>query len=308
MDYQIKTAHKPHINQKMHDNLVSPRSYADGMAKMMHFIDEGKNHSKFYEMVIIPDEDEDYTLVRMWGALTDLPANSPESRVQTKIMEGLSLGQAQQEMAKISMDKLRKGYKDTFKTSRGQYPIGLTRQVGFGWGTQEITRAPGVIPALRKLIADLDQAIDSGLDGDVDGVSVALAEMGRLLLDLPDSTMAREIEKKLKAPANRLLGTAGYNADPRLIARDLKVVKNYLTQQLSAEVSFSSSLEGRRLTANNSFEIRWRVLGGSWKVKKFRNGREYEMWADKMYERKVPFELDADSVEGHSEEYLRSLL
>lgn len=232
MNYQIKTAHKPHINQKMHDNLVSPRSYADGMAKMMHFIDAGKNHSKFYEMVIIPD-DVAYTLVRMWGALTDLPANSPESRVQTKIMEGLSLGQAQQEMAKISMEKLRKGYKDTFKTSRGQYPIGLTRQVGFGWGTQEITRTPGVIPALRKLIADLDQAIYSGLDGDVDGVSVALAEMGRLLLDLPDSTMAREIEKKLKAPANRLLGTAGYNADPRLIVRDLKVVKNYLTQQLS---------------------------------------------------------------------------
>ena len=61
-------------------------------------------------------------------------------------------------------------------------------------------------------------------------------------------------------------------------------------------------------TANDSFEIRWRVEGGAWQVKRFRNGREYEMWVDKMYENKVPFEVDADSVEGHSEEYLRSLL
>lgn len=245
MAFQIKTAHKPHINQKMHANLITPRSYANGMAKMMHLIDAGRNHSKFYEMMIIPGATPvEYTLIRMWGALTDLPANSPKSRVQTKIMDGLSLGEAQQEMARIYKKEIRKGYEDTFKTSRGQYPIGLTREVGFGWGTQEVTRTPGAIQALHKLMTDLDQAIDSGLDGDVDGVSVALAEMGRLLLDLPNSTMAREIEKKLKAPANRLLGTAGYNADPRLIVRDLKVVKNYLTRQLS-ESGKTALVDGR---------------------------------------------------------------
>jgi hypothetical protein len=62
--------------------------------------------------------------------------------------------------------------------------------------------------------------------------------------------------------------------------------------------------EGSRYEA---IEIRYKSRWGGWRTKKFRNGREFDTWLDKM-ERVPGFEIDPDSVEGHSEEYLRSLM
>lgn len=226
-----KVAHQPHINLKMREKLVTPRSYQEGMAKMMHFIDAAKNHSKFYEMAIVPGGNGTFTLVRMWGALTDLSGGGMDPRVSTKIQENLSLPEAQAEMRKITAEKLGKGYKDTFRENRGQYPIGLTREVGFGWGTQEATKAPSVIPALRTLLYKLDSAIDAGESMDQEGMAVSLAEVSRILFDMPASSMAKELQRKLSTPAKQLLSG---EVNPRLLSRALKTVRNYIENQLSA--------------------------------------------------------------------------
>jgi predicted DNA-binding WGR domain protein len=226
-----KVAHQPHINLKMREKLVTPRSYQEGMAKMMHFIDAAKNHSKFYEMAIVPGGNGTFTLVRMWGALTDLSGGGMDPRVSTKIQENLSLPEAQAEMRKITAEKLGKGYKDTFRENRGQYPIGLTREVGFGWGTQEATKAPSVIPALRTLLYKLDSAIDAGESMDQEGMAVSLAEVSRILFDMPASSMAKDLQRKLSTPAKQLL-SGGVN--PRLLSRALKTVRNSIENQLSA--------------------------------------------------------------------------
>ena len=226
-----KVAHQPHINLKMREKLVTPRSYQEGMAKMMHFIDAAKNHSKFYEMAIVPDDRGTYTLVRMWGALTDLSGGAADPRVSTKIQERLSLPEAQTEMRKITAEKLGKGYKDTFRENRGQYPIGLTREVGFGWGTQDATKPGDAIPALRTLLRKLDAAIDAGERMEADDMAVSLAEVSRILFDMPASSMAKDLQRKLSTPAKQLLsGDVG----PKLLSRALKVVRNSIENQLSA--------------------------------------------------------------------------
>ena len=226
-----KVAHQPHINLKMREKLVTPRSYQEGMAKMMHFIDAAKNHSKFYEMAIIPDDRGTYTLVRMWGALTDLSGGAADPRVSTKIQNGLSLPEAQMEMRKITAEKLGKGYKDTFRENRGQYPIGLTREVGFGWGTQDATKSGDAIPALRTLLRKLDAAIDAGERMEADDMSVSMAEVSRILFDMPASSMAKDLQRKLSTPAKQLLSG---DVNPKLLSRALKVVRNSIENQLSA--------------------------------------------------------------------------
>jgi len=60
-------------------------------------------------------------------------------------------------------------------------------------------------------------------------------------------------------------------------------------------------------TASDEIEIEYKVQGKDWTPKKFRNGREFEAWYDKMH-KKPGFEINEESVEGHSEEYLRSLM
>jgi len=226
-----KVAHQPHINLKMREKLVTPRTYQEGMAKMMHFIDAAKNHSKFYEMAIVPDDYGTYTLVRMWGALTDLSGGAADPRVSTKIHENLSLPEAQMEMRTITAEKLGKGYKDTFRENRGQYPIGLTRNVGFGWGTQDATKSSDAIPALRKLLFKLDAAIDAGERMEADDMAVSLAEVSRILFDMPASSMAKDLQRKLSTPAKQLLSG---NVNPKLLSRALKVVRNSIDNQLSA--------------------------------------------------------------------------
>jgi len=69
------------------------------------------------------------------------------------------------------------------------------------------------------------------------------------------------------------------------------------------------ALPPKQAASKTAFEIKieYKVRGGPWQTKQFRNGREFEAWSDKM--QKVPgFEINPDSVDGHSEEYLRSLL
>lgn len=218
-----RIAHNPITNTLMYEKLINPRSYAEGMAKMMHLIDPERNHSKFYEMVIIPAGNGQFKLLKVWGRLTDT------GRIGRLVEDHPTLASALNSMAAKTREELRKGYKDTFLTNRGQYPIGLGGVSGL-WQGQD---AKAITSELRKLREQIDIAIEAGLDDDRESMSAALADMGRVLFDLPESTMAKELLKRLKAPTNALLGTEGYKTDAKAIARNLKTVRTYLDNQLS---------------------------------------------------------------------------
>ena len=220
-----KVAHQPHLNLRMREKIITPKAYAQGMAKMMHFIDAAKNHSKFYEMAVIPDDYGSYTLVRCYGALTD-----DIERIKILLVENLSLLEAKKQMEVKTREQLGKGYSDTFKTHRGAYPLGLDRKAPFDHGTQSAYQNKGAIQGLRAVLSDLDSAIEAGERMDTDRMSKALAEAARHLFDLPDSSMARQIEKSLAVPARHLLnGTAKAST----LVRSLKVVRNKLALQFT---------------------------------------------------------------------------
>ncbi len=221
-----KVAHQPHINLKMREKLVTPRSYQEGMAKMMHFIDAAKNHSKFYEMVIVPDNFGTYTLIKCYGALTD-----DMNKIHVLKEGNLTLLEAKKQMEVKARIQLGKGYSDTFKTHRGAYPLGLDRDPPFNHGTQSAYGNRDTVPALRTLLRKLDAAIDAGERMEADDMSVSMAEVSRILFDMPESSMATELQRKLSTPAKQLLSG---NVNPKLLSRALKTVRNYIENQLSA--------------------------------------------------------------------------
>ena len=227
-----KIAHQPLINLRTRQKLVTPASYKEGMAKMMHLINPAKNESKFYEMVIVPKDDGTVGLIKSHGGLTDNP-----NKIRFWEDSHPNMDAALAEMQKMTREKLRKGYKDTFRENRGQYPIGLTREVGFGWDTQEVTKTPVAIPAFQGLLHKLDSAIDAGERMDQEGMSIALAEVSRILFDMPASSMAKDLQSKLSTPAKQLLSG---EVNPKRLSRALKTVRNSIKNQLS-EVSRMAS-------------------------------------------------------------------
>jgi len=171
----LKQANKP-ILEPLGLNVAAVKS---GLGAMLYFIDAESNHSKFYEMLIV-QESNTVVLHRRWGALTD---TGDTGRVDKKDEFFPTLGMAQAAMARIYREKVGKGYRDTFNRKMhvspvddrplplGQYPVGLTRNVGFGWGTQSATRC---IPGLRVLQEKVDEARE-----DIDR-----ADLAELLMDI----------------------------------------------------------------------------------------------------------------------------
>jgi len=229
-----KVAHQPHLNLKMRERLITPKSYREGMAKMMHFIDAAKNHSKFYEMAVIPDGYGTYTLIKCYGALTD-----DLNKVKVLTKNNQSLEDARLQMEVKTREQLGKGYSNTFKTHNGEYPLGLDRKAPFNHGTQSAYSKPEALAGLQAILVDLDLAIEAGDRMDANRMSASLAEVGRHLFDLSDSSMARKLEQKLAVPARQLLdGTA----KPSAIARSLKVLRNAIARQFT-EVNKMASVE-----------------------------------------------------------------
>jgi predicted DNA-binding WGR domain protein len=218
-----RTAHRPN----MADEGLTLTAYRSGMAAMLYFIDAVKNHSKGYEMLIVPDGMGTYKLIREWGALSERGG----ARFDRKEMPGLTLDQAQREMQKIYREKTGKGYKDAFKTQPvGQYPVGLSRSVGFGWGTQEITTC---VPALHDLVEVIGQAVAAGQYDDAEGLATKLEQAQGLVNRLESSSMAREVEKRLAPPLARLRGHPRFIPDQVRTLRELKTLQTYLQRQLA---------------------------------------------------------------------------
>lgn len=220
----VKVAHRPHMAPEG----LTLAAHRSGMAHMLYFIDAVKNHSKGYEMLIVPDASAPgmFSLIREWGALAD----HGEPRFDRKVMSGLTLQQAQREMNKLYSEKVGKGYKDAFKSQPvGQYPVGLSRTVGFGWGTQEILSC---VPALHSLVEVIGEAVQAGDYNDAAALAEELDKAKRLVGQL-EGSMAREVMLRLSPPLSRLTGHPRFIPDQVRTMKELKTLHTYLRRQLA---------------------------------------------------------------------------
>jgi predicted DNA-binding WGR domain protein len=233
----LKTAHLP----LLYKSGLNASAVSEGNGAMLYFIDSEANHSKCYEMLIRPESNGSFTLMRRWGALTD---SGETGRMDAKDQNFPTLGMAQAELTAIYKSKTRKGYIDAFgpahkspadgkKLKRGEYPVGLDRQVGFGWGTQSITKC---VPALHELVEHLDAAIaeiqESGtsehVKTDLEGAMATLSAVAK-----EDSTMASKVKGYLAKTIRRLSGTSRHLPDPEgnKLAKELKTIIGYVKKQ-----------------------------------------------------------------------------
>jgi predicted DNA-binding WGR domain protein len=232
-----KVANKPILTREG----LNKAAVLNGDGAMLYFIDPDRNSSKFYEMLIRPERDSTYTLLRRWGALTD---SGTTGRVDSKDQRGLDYGQAQKELQKIYKSKTRKGYVDTFspahkspidgkKLKQGEYPLGLVRQVGFGWGTQSMGQC---IPALRDMVEHLDGAIKEIQErGKSDHIKEDLDDaMGTIsTIAKEDSTMAGKLKKYISHVVRRVSGSPRFLPDPegQKLIKEVRTIINYVKKQ-----------------------------------------------------------------------------
>lgn len=127
---------------------------------MLYVIDPEGNHSKFYEMKVVPygqatpakstkmftrmgDPTGGFVLMKRWGRLTDSPGTGRVDSLN-EVFDNASLAEAM--MYKTRAEKVHKGYVDVSRTQK--YPIGLGG-AGFGWGGQA---ACSFTPEMKKLL------------------------------------------------------------------------------------------------------------------------------------------------------------
>lgn len=249
----VKLANKPMLERAG----LNSRAAAEGMGSMLYFIDSAKNHSKFYEMLIVPT-DGGYMLKKTWGALTD---NGDTGRSDKKDQFFMSLRDAQKELSKTYNSKVGKGYKDAYSRMMhkspttgetlpmGQYPVGLVRTVGFGWGTQSATKC---IPSLASLRDTLDSAIqDLSEEKDLTDLLADLQAADRLItglmrnpdaVDATNQSMGDLLAKALSTPMNRIMAIQGASRssvgrpvmlDRGKLRKELVAIRNYVGKQIS---------------------------------------------------------------------------
>jgi len=217
-----RVAHRPHF--------VTPKELRDGHAFMTYKIDAGKNNSKFYEGKIAPASDGSWSLLKRWGALTDKGPDRSRVDGERYDKHGLSESQAQGMLDKERKKRLGpRGYADAMKSRPlGQYPVGLDRDVGFGWGTQSITQC---VPALRDMSQLIITALAEVQDDDAQDFLLALEGLVALTADLPASSMAKEIAKKLRPPVQRMKKNPRFIDDPNRTTKELMTLKRYIDRQ-----------------------------------------------------------------------------
>lgn len=221
--------------------------FKEGEAFMTYMIDRAKNHSKFYEGIILEDG-PGFRVHRRWGALTD----NPSRRISGSKWDNdprfwfPSLASAKKNLQSHYAKRLspRKGYIDVFgskhvhpKTGQrlalGEYPIGLERSVGHGWGTES---ASFCIPALHMLVEQVDEAraalragdpasaLDTTLQAALDAINEVSSE---------DSGIAGQLRKRISGPLRRVRGEGRFKPDPGNVQlmRALTALRNYTTKQ-----------------------------------------------------------------------------
>ena len=239
----LKIAHMPYLSQP--GNLSREGIRGKGLTKAvirsgdgfaLYNIDAGRNHSKFYEGYINEQRNGMFDVVFRWGAMTDSGFTGRiDGRKYDEKFMNLSYDQAKRMLDKKKRAKIGgRGYVDTFgpkhkdlatgkKLKQGEYPIGLARDVGFGWGTQEMAYC---VPALRGIAEEIASALDpnDGTDAVVD-----LKNALRLVRGVPDSSMAGKITKFIGVA---MRGIARGN-DQTAINKTLFTIKNYIDKQIA---------------------------------------------------------------------------
>jgi hypothetical protein len=245
-----KVAHLPALRSLG----LNRASVAEGLGFMAYHIEAEANKSKFYEGFIV-EQDGGFRVIRRWGALTNVPNNascSGAGRVDGCKFDSddrfffPTLEAAKRNLKIHYLTRLKNGYTDAFGPKhqtpdgkmlpKGEYPIGLKREVGFGWGTQSVTQC---IPALRefgKLLAiAIEETVGEKKPSDVIMVSLLNAE--RVLGEVAhsDSSMAQKLLALIGVSKRRLSGSPRFLPDPESVAlsKELMTVKRYVEKQLS---------------------------------------------------------------------------
>lgn len=252
---QIKVAHKPIL---MSEGLTK-EAVRDGRAFMVYKVDPDNNNSKFYEGLIIENDQYNpgtnpqnerlgYTLIRRWGALTDSGQTGridgakfdDDDRAQFP-----TLNAAKMELRKHYATRVSHGYTDAFgadhttpdghKLPMGEYPVGLTRKPGFGWGSQSITTCSPVLHDLGEALSMARSEIQ--MTGRSDAIKDKLENAVTALRTLAhtDSTMASKIAAAMSKVLRRLSGSPRFLPDPegRAMALELQTIQRYVSKQMS---------------------------------------------------------------------------
>ena len=218
-----------------------------GEAFMVYNIDPEGNHSKFYEGLLV-DEDGGHRLKRRWGALTDSGKTGRVDGAKWDTNEKLwfeDLNTAKREIAQHYAKRMSRGYTDAFgpkhktpdgkKLPMGQYPVGLSRATGFGWGTQSVATCS---PSLRALQEEIAKArLEITRDGKSLTIENALDRGVKLIKELAseDSTMGMQLVKLMSRPIRRMRGAPRFLPDPEgvQLMKELNTLFRYIEKQLS---------------------------------------------------------------------------
>jgi len=238
-----RVAHKPILLAQG----LTKAAVNDDNAFMVYQVNPKNNNSKFYEGLVIP-ADGGYRVIRRWGALTDSGQTGRIDGTQfDEDPRGLfpTEAAARRELQTHYAKRIAHGYVDAFgpkhvtpdghKLPMGEYPVGLTRSTGFGWGSQSVTRC---IPALRMVHDAISQALlEIAGTGKSAVIESELNQAVRLLdtVALVDSTMAQKILGFFGKSLRRLSGSPRFlpDVDGRNLAKELATAKTYITKQLS---------------------------------------------------------------------------
>lgn len=239
-----RVAHKPVL---LADGLTIQKVRANE-AFMTYHVEAGANKSKFYEGIILPSDDGTYRVKRRWGALTD---SGDTGRMDGQKYDfdprfsGLSFSQAKAVLMKVYKDRLDHGYTSAFGPEHttpdgkplpsGQYPVGLARAVGFGWGTQSVSFC---VPALRQVSEHLKNAQSALKKGDIETAanSQNLAEHQAQQVLKADSSMGQKILSNIQHMQGRaalLLAGRGEASEEANWATALSRLTSYIDKQMS---------------------------------------------------------------------------
>jgi len=237
-----KVAHQPLLKGQG----LTKGAVRAGNAFMIYMLVPSENKSKFYEG-LIREEDGGYRVLFRWGRMTD---SGQTGRIDGGKFDNdprfwaPDLESAQAILNKKYKAKTDKGYIDAFgpkhrepdghKLPLGRYPVGLGG-AGF-WGKgQSIHKC---ILGLKQLEDALSQARSEIL---ATGSSVEVKEHlqdAKTLLETEthiDSTLGRQLVKKIKRTLSRLSGSPRFLPDPegRALAAELFTISRLVRKQTS---------------------------------------------------------------------------
>ena len=213
-----------------------------GWGFMMYNIDEGENHSKFYEGLIVQDDTRGgFRVFVRWGALTDnINEDNTKGRqfdTDPRYFSESEMG-AKRILSGIKSKRMSHGYKEvsTFKGGTGFYPVGLNRQAPFNWGNQQIAQC---VPSLKRLEEQLQLAKNELMEqGQTTVLKDALETAFEVIRDVaPDSEMGKEIAKQIGNPLRRLTPIMQSRFKDPLNAKKLLASVNGMLRFLDAQLA-----------------------------------------------------------------------